>query len=43
MQTKDIAALLNITPDSCKRRKIRLSKKLGLETSSDLYSHILGI
>lgn len=43
MQTKDIAALLNITPDSCKRRKIRISKKLGLETSSDLYSHILGI
>lgn len=43
MQTKDIAALLNITPDSCKRRKIRLSKKLGLESSSELYSHILGI
>lgn len=43
MQNKDIASVLNITPDSCKRRKIRLSKKLGLDTSSDLYNYILGV
>ncbi len=43
MQNKDIASLLNIAPDSCKRRKIRLSKKLGLSTSGDLYNYIVGI
>lgn len=40
MATKDIASLLNVNPDSIKRRKIRISKKLGLETSADLYSYI---
>lgn len=43
MQNKEIASLLNINPESCRRRKIRLSKKLGLESSADLYSYILGI
>ncbi len=43
LSTKDIAALINITPDSCKRRKIRISKKLGLESSADLYEYIIGI
>lgn len=28
---RDIASLINITPESCKRRRIRLSKKLGLD------------
>ena len=36
----DIASLLNITPDSCKRRKIRLSKKLGLQSSTELYEYL---
>lgn len=36
----DIASLLNITPDSCKRRKIRISKKLGLESSTELYEYL---
>ncbi len=43
MQTKEIASLLNINPESCRRRKIRLSKKLGLESSSDLYQYIMGM
>lgn len=43
MQNKEIASLLNINPESCRRRKIRLSKKLGLESSAQLYSYILGI
>jgi len=43
LSMKDIAAMLNITPESCKRRKIRLSKKLGLETSADLFEYILSI
>lgn len=38
--TRDIASLLNITPESCKRRKIRLSKKLGLKSSVDIYPYI---
>lgn len=41
MSTKEIASMLNINPESCKRRKIRLGKKLGLEGSADLYSYIL--
>ena len=40
---KEIASLLNINPESCKRRKIRLSKKLGLDTSANLYSYIARI
>ena len=38
--TRDIASLLNITPESCKRRKIRLSKKLDLKSSVDIYPYI---
>lgn len=43
MSMKEISAMLNIAPDSCKRRKIRLSQKLGLESSADLYSYILSL
>lgn len=43
LSTKEIASLLNINPESCKRRKIRLSKKLGLDTSANLYSYIARI
>lgn len=43
LSLKDIASLLNINPESCKRRKIRLSKKLGLDGSSNLYDYILGM
>lgn len=40
LSNKDIASLLNITPDSCKRRRIRISKKLGLDTSAHLFDYI---
>ena len=40
LSLKEIAAFLNVEPESCKRRKIRLSKKLGLESSSDLYQYV---
>lgn len=43
MSTKDIASLTNINPESCKRRKIRISKKLGIESSSELYNYIINI
>ncbi len=41
MSMKEIAAILNVNPDSCKRRKIRISKKLGLASSADLYNYLL--
>lgn len=40
LSNKEIASLLSITPDSCTRKKIRLSKRLGLNSSRDLYSYI---
>lgn len=43
MSTKNISTFTNITPESCKRRKIRISQKLGLESSAQLYEYILGI
>lgn len=43
LNTKEISSLLNITTDSCKRKKIRISQKLGLDTSSSLYDYISGI
>lgn len=43
LSTKEISALLNITTDSCKRKKIRISRKLGLSSSSSLYDYISSI
>lgn len=40
LSLKEIAVFLNIEPESCKRRKIRIGKKLGLESSADLYQYI---
>ncbi|MDY6269862.1 MAG: hypothetical protein SPL43_00550 [Prevotella sp.] len=40
LSNKDIASLLNINPESCKRRRIRISKKLGLDTSAHLFEYI---
>ena len=41
LSTKEIASFMGITPDSCKRRKIRLSQKLQLPTSSDLSTYVM--
>ena len=43
LSSKEISNILNITPDSCKRRKIRISKKLNLATSSDLYPYLVNL
>ena len=43
LTAKEISSILNITPDSCKRRKIRISKKLNLPSSSELYSYLLNL
>lgn len=40
LSIKDIAMFMNITPDSCKRRKNRISKKLGLSNASELNNYI---
>lgn len=41
LSTKEIASLLGINPESCKRRKIRLSQKMGLASSASLYDHLM--
>ena len=40
LSTKEISSLMNITPDACRKRKERISRKLGLENGSDLYSFL---
>lgn len=41
LSNKEIAELMNITPESCKRRRQRLAKKMGMETSAELFDFIL--
>ena len=41
LSNKDIASLLNITPESCKRRRQRIAKKMELDTSAQLFDFIL--
>ena len=40
---KEIATFMNIEPESCKRRKNRLAKKLELDTSADLYQYVASL
>lgn len=40
MSNREIASLMNITPDSCKKRKNRISKKLNLPSSAELYNYV---
>lgn len=40
LSTKEIALMLNITPEACRKRRERISKKLGLSENSDLYEYI---
>ena len=37
---KEIASILNISPESCRKRKERLTKKLNLQDKQDLYDYI---
>lgn len=43
LSNNDISSLINISPDSCKKRRMRLSKKLGLESSTLLYEYITNL
>lgn len=40
LNTKEIASLLNISPESCRKRKERLLKKLNLEADTSLYNYL---
>lgn len=37
---KEIASLLSITPEACRKRKERISKKMALEDSTQLFSYL---
>jgi tetratricopeptide (TPR) repeat protein/DNA-binding CsgD family transcriptional regulator len=40
LSTKEIAAMLNVLPDSVLKSKYRLKKKLGLDKDTDLYQYL---
>lgn len=43
LSTKEIASIFNITIEACRKRKERISKKLNLGNSNDLYAYISSI
>lgn len=43
LSTKEIASILNITIEACRKRKERISKKMNLPNSNMLYSYISAI
>lgn len=43
LSTKEISSIFNITIEACRKRKERVSKKLNLENSNDLYSYLSSI
>jgi len=40
---KEISSLFNITPEACRKRKERISKKMNLSTEEDLYFYLSNI
>lgn len=40
LNTKEIALLLNITPEYCKKKKQQLARKLGLDNTKTIYSFL---
>ncbi|MDH6355689.1 tetratricopeptide (TPR) repeat protein [Dysgonomonas sp. PH5-45] len=40
LNTKEISSLLNITPEYCKKKKQQIAQKMGLTSTSLLYSYI---
>ncbi|MDL2257459.1 tetratricopeptide repeat protein [Bacteroidales bacterium OttesenSCG-928-I14] len=40
LNSKEISSLLNITPEYCKKKKQQIARKMGLETTSHLYSYL---
>tara|TARA_R110002072_G_scaffold289032_6_gene455848 strand:+ start:2433 stop:3989 length:1557 start_codon:yes stop_codon:yes gene_type:complete len=43
LSIKEIASLLNITSDACRKRKERIGKKLGLEETREIYDYLFDI
>lgn len=41
LSNKEISSLLNITPESCKMRKIRLCRKLGFDSTQQLCQYVM--
>lgn len=40
LSMKEISLIFNITPEACRKRKERVSKKLGLKASNELYDFL---
>lgn len=40
LSTKEIASLLNITPEYCKKKRQQLARKMGFENSKALFSYL---
>lgn len=43
LSIKEMASLLNITTDACRKRKERISKKMGLQETAELYDYLSGL
>lgn len=43
LSPKEIATIFNITPEACRKRKERISKKLGLSDNNDLYHYLASL
>ena len=43
LNTKEISSLLNITPEYCKKKKQQISQKMGLTSTSLLYSYLFSL
>ncbi|MFT3794203.1 tetratricopeptide repeat protein [Flavobacterium sp.] len=43
LSSKEIASMLNISLDACRKRKERVAQKLGLSDSTSLYAYLSGI
>lgn len=43
LNNRDIASLMNISPDSAKKRRTRIGKKLGLESSAELFKYLTAL
>jgi tetratricopeptide (TPR) repeat protein len=43
LNTKEIAALLNITPEGCRKRKERITKKMQLADNTSLFEYLSGL
>ncbi len=43
LSSKEIAQLLHITPEYCKKRKQQIARKMGLATSAELYGYLVSL